>query len=84
MRRVEETVAGVGGATASKLGVRKAKYNKIKFCVKCKYLVESAAPGNTLCLNNTGNYHDVNSGIKLANVLHEFNNRFTSIDYRIH
>ena len=84
MRRVKETVAGIGGATVSKLGVRKAKCNKIKFCVKCKYLVKSAAPENTLCLNNTGNYYDVNSSMKLANVLYEFNNRFANIDYRIY
>ena len=81
MRRVKETIIGVGGATASKLSVRKAKCNKMKFYIKYKYLVKSATPGNTLCLNNTGNYHDTNSSIKLTNVLYEFNNRFTNINY---
>ena len=84
MRRIEETVASVGGTTAGKLSVRKAKCNKVKFCVKCKCLVESAASRNTLCLNDTGNYYDVDSGMKLANVLYEFNNRFAGIYYRIY
>ena len=84
MRRVKETVIGIDDITADKLGVRKAKCNKMKFYVKYKYLVESAAPKNTLCLNNTGNYYDANSSIKLTNVLNEFNNRFAGINYRIH
>lgn len=82
MRCVEQTVAGVGGATAGEFGFGKAKCNKMKFCVMCECLIETGS-GNTLGLNDTGNYHDANSGMKLANVLHKFNNRFAGIDYRI-
>ena len=77
-------ITDIDSVITNKLSVWKAKYNKIKFYVKYKYLVKSAAPGNTLCLNNIGNYYDTNSSIKLANVLYEFNNRFVNIDYRIH
>ncbi len=49
----------------------------------CECLVETA-PGNALGLDDTGDYHDANNGVKLANVLHELNNRFAGIDYRIY
>lgn len=55
----------------------------MKFCVTCECL-RKTAPRNTLGLNDTGNYHDTNSGMKLTDVLHEFNNRFAGIDYRIY
>lgn len=83
MRRVEETIAGVGGATAGELGVGEAKCDKMKFRVTCEFLLETAV-GNALSLNDTGDHHDANSDMKLAHVFHEFNNRFAGIDYRIY
>ncbi len=88
MRRVEQTVAGVGGATTAKAGVGKAKCDKVNICVTGECLVESApgnfAPGNALGLNDTSNHHDANSGMEAANMLHELDNRCAGIDYRIY
>jgi hypothetical protein len=42
MRRVKETVAGVYSASANKLIIREAKYNKAKICVISERLGEAA------------------------------------------
>lgn len=55
----------------------------MKICVTFERMVEPALR-NALGLDDTGNYHNANSGMKAANVLHEFNNRFAGIDYRIY
>lgn len=54
----------------------------MKVWLTCECLVETT-PGNALVLDDTGNHHNANSRMKLTNVLHEFNNRFAGIDYRI-
>ena len=82
MRRIEQTVTCICVAAAGKLGVRKAKCNKMNLGVIGECLVETAS-GNALGLNDSGDYHDADSSMKLADVLHEFNNRFASVDYRI-
>ena len=79
MRRVEQTVAGVSGAAACELGLGKAKRNEVEFRVTRECLVETA-PRNALGLNDAGNYHDANSGMELANALHEFDDCFAGVD----
>lgn len=82
MSRVEQTISRVGGATAREFGFRKAKCDKVDICVRCERLLETALR-NALGLNDTGDYHDANSGMELANVLHGFNDRLARVDDRI-
>ena len=62
MRRVEQTIASVGGALPGELVVREAKYNGTEVCVTGECLVETV-PGNALALDDAGNYHDADSGM---------------------
>ena len=62
MRRVEQTIASVGGALPGELVVREAKCNKTEVCVTGESLVETP-PGNALGLNDAGNYHNADSGM---------------------
>ena len=55
----------------------------MKSCLVCERLLEKIS-GDALGLNNTSNYYNANSGMELANVLHEFNNRLTGINHRVY
>lgn len=56
----------------------------MKSCVTCESLLHNTELGNALVVNDTGNYHDTNSGMKLTSVLNEPKDCFASIDYRIY
>ena len=61
MRRIEQTVASVNGASAGELVVGETKSNDTK-----PYLIEclgETAPGDGLGLDDAGNNHDANIGI---------------------
>lgn len=81
MRRIEKTVTGVSGATAREFGFGIAECNKMKICVMCESIVETTTLGDAIGLNDACDYHDANSGMKLANLLRELDYRLARIDY---
>lgn len=62
MRRVEETVASIRGASAGEPVVREAECNKTEICMMGECLGE-AAFRNWLGLDDAGKYHNTNSGM---------------------
>ena len=72
MRCVEQAITGISGATVSKLGLGSSKRNKMKTYLICKCLFKTPSP-DTLSLHHAGDYHDSDSSVQLATVLHKSN-----------
>lgn len=82
MRRVEETIAGVGGTATGKFGMGKAECDEVYIIIIRKSLIEAFS--KVLVLHHSSNYYNTDCSIDFTDLLYKIENRSTSINNRIY
>lgn len=80
MHCIEKTIARISGAFARELILGKTKCNNREFCIMGEHS-DGTAAANRLRLNDTNNYHNLNSGMEFADMFHKLQDCFAAVHH---